>query len=173
MWPEIKQLIIQKMNNIISTNTTATTASDTTTTTNNTPTSPPTTSDTTSTTTALPPTNKTPTTNNSNNNTIISNNNVIVLEAAIMIEAGWYDIVDELWVSVTSTPITINRLKIRNNLSTEEAEKRIKSQINNEERIKYANFVINTDDKPVEEVEKEVAEYFESHILPQIGVGHV
>ena len=161
------------MNNIIYPTTTTTiptipTTFPITTTNNNTPTSPPTTSDTTSTTTALPPTNNTPT-----NITIISNNNVIVLEAAIMIEAGWYDIVDELWVSVTSTPITINRLKIRNNLSTEEAEKRIKSQINNEERIKYANFVINTDDKPVEEVEKEVAEYFESHILPQIGVGHV
>ena len=169
MWPEIKQLIIQKMNNIISTNTTATTASDTTTTNNNTPTSPPTTSDTTSTTTA--PRDTISGNNNNNNNSNISNSNVIVLEAAIMIEAGWYDIVDELWVSVTSTPITINRLKIRNNLSTEEAEKRINSQIKNEDRIKYANFIINTDDKPVEEVEKEVEAYFESHILHQIGGG--
>ena len=113
-------------------------------------------------------TTSTPTTSNT---TYTTNSNIIILEAAIMVEAGWYDIVDELWVSVTSTPITINRLKIRNNLSTEEAEKRINSQIKNEERIKYANYIINTDNKPVEEVEKEVADYYESHILPQIGGG--
>ena len=154
------------MNNIITTTTTTTTTTIPTTTnstSDTTPISPPT--------TALPTTTTTTSTDTTNSNN--NNSNVIILEAAIMIEAGWYDIVDEIWVSVTSTPITINRLKMRNNLSTEEAEKRINSQINNEQRIKYANFVINTDHKPVEEVEKEVEEYFESHILPRIGVGHV
>lgn len=70
---------------------------------------------------------------------------VAVIEAAIMIEAGWQDMVDTLWVVVVDRNIAIDRLMKRNNISKEDAERRVNSQITNEERIGYANRVITND----------------------------
>ena len=63
---------------------------------------------------------------------------VIVLEAAVMIEAGWQDLCDEVWVVATGPEAAIRRLRQRNNLSAEEAQKRLDSQLGNAERKKHA-----------------------------------
>ena len=63
---------------------------------------------------------------------------VIVLEAAVMIEAGWQDLCDEVWVVATEPETAIKRLRQRNNLSAEEAQKRLDSQLGNAERKKHA-----------------------------------
>jgi dephospho-CoA kinase len=70
---------------------------------------------------------------------------VVVLEAAVLLESGKTWQVDEIWVTVASEPTVLNRLKGRPRLSEEEARKRIRSQMSNEERIKKADVVINTD----------------------------
>jgi dephospho-CoA kinase len=71
---------------------------------------------------------------------------VVVLDAAILIEAGWASLVDEVWVTVASRATIIKRLNARGDgLSEGDVLNRIRRQMTNEERIKYANVIINTD----------------------------
>eukprot|EP00009_Paramoeba_aestuarina_P008862 CAMPEP_0201522038 /NCGR_PEP_ID=MMETSP0161_2-20130828/16416_1 /ASSEMBLY_ACC=CAM_ASM_000251 /TAXON_ID=180227 /ORGANISM="Neoparamoeba aestuarina, Strain SoJaBio B1-5/56/2" /LENGTH=228 /DNA_ID=CAMNT_0047920789 /DNA_START=65 /DNA_END=749 /DNA_ORIENTATION=+ len=70
---------------------------------------------------------------------------LILVEAAVMVEAKWMDLFDEVWVVVTDPDVAIERLMARNKLSKEEAQKRINSQITNEEREKVANVVVRND----------------------------
>ena len=70
---------------------------------------------------------------------------VAVLEAAVMIEAGWQDLVDEVWVVAVSRDTARERLMARNNLSAEDADRRIDSQISNDERLKHADVLISND----------------------------
>ena len=73
---------------------------------------------------------------------------VAVLEAAVMIEAGWQDLVDEVWVVAVSRETARERLMARNNFSAEDADKRIDSQITNDERLKHADVLISNDCPP-------------------------
>lgn len=68
---------------------------------------------------------------------------VIVLEAAVLIEAGWQSLVDRIWVTVVPPSVAQERLMRRNNLTAEEALKRINSQLSNEERTKQANVTLD------------------------------
>ncbi|MBA7544332.1 Dephospho-CoA kinase [subsurface metagenome] len=70
---------------------------------------------------------------------------VVVLEAPLLVEAGWTSLVDEVWVTTASEAIVLKRLKERMGLSESESLARIRSQLSSEERIKHANVVINTD----------------------------
>ena len=67
---------------------------------------------------------------------------VIVLEAAVLIEAEWKDLVDEVWVLATEPEMAIKRLKGRNNLSVEQAQARLDSQLNNKQRRGHADVYI-------------------------------
>ena len=60
---------------------------------------------------------------------------VVIIEAAVMLEAGWQDLVDVLWVTHVHPAVARERLMVRNNLSAEDADKRISSQMNNSERL--------------------------------------
>ena len=68
---------------------------------------------------------------------------VVVVEAALLFEAGWDTLVEEVWVTDTSEDIVVERLKERNGLSEEEAKKRINSQMDRAERIERSDFVID------------------------------
>ena len=68
---------------------------------------------------------------------------VVVVEAALLFEAGWDSLVEEIWVTDTPEEIVIERLKQRNGLSEEEARKRISSQMDRSERIERSDFVID------------------------------
>ena len=70
---------------------------------------------------------------------------IIAMEAAIMIEAGWQDLVSVLWVIEVDRVQAKDKLMARDKLSEEEAFKRIDSQISNEERRKHATYVIKND----------------------------
>jgi len=70
---------------------------------------------------------------------------VVVLEAPLLIEAGWTSLVDEIWVTVASEATVLRRLKERMGLSESESLARIHSQLSSDERIGQANVVINTD----------------------------
>ncbi len=70
---------------------------------------------------------------------------VVVLEAALLLEAGWTPLVDEVWVTVASEPAVIKRLRLRTGLSQEDSLARIRSQLRSGERAKHADVVIDTD----------------------------
>ncbi len=67
---------------------------------------------------------------------------IVILEAAVLFEAGWEDIGDETWVVVVDRETAIERSILRNKIDRTAAEKRIDSQISNEERISKADTVI-------------------------------
>ena len=76
---------------------------------------------------------------------------VAVLEAAVLIEAEWQDLVDEVWVVSVSPDAARERLMARNNMSAEDADARISSQLSNDERLRHADIVLDTD-CPLDEV---------------------
>jgi dephospho-CoA kinase len=69
----------------------------------------------------------------------------VVLEAAVLIEAGWKALVDEVWVVVAPPPVAIDRLARDRGLSREEAARRIAAQLTNEGRAAHADVVIAND----------------------------
>ncbi|MEX2376382.1 MAG: dephospho-CoA kinase [Dehalococcoidia bacterium] len=72
-------------------------------------------------------------------------NPVIVLEAAVLLEAGWQDLCDEVWVVLTSVKTAVTRLKERNNLAEDAAMARINAQMTNKERAAMADVKIDND----------------------------
>ena len=70
---------------------------------------------------------------------------VVVLEAPLLVEAGWTSLVDEVWVTVASEVTVLRRLGERSRLSQAESLARIRSQLSLEERVRRADVVINTD----------------------------
>ena len=67
---------------------------------------------------------------------------IVVVEAAVLIEAGWQDLFDQIWVVSSDVETVISRLNARNGLSREESLKRIDSQMPSKDRNKYADIVI-------------------------------
>ena len=70
---------------------------------------------------------------------------VVVLEAPLLIEAGWTSLVDEVWVTVASEATVLSRLQEQKGLSRQESLARIHSQLLSEERVRRADVVIDTD----------------------------
>lgn len=67
---------------------------------------------------------------------------VAVVEAAVLIEADWVPLVDEVWLVTTSPETARQRLFERNGLSAADAEARIRAQLTNEKRREYADVEI-------------------------------
>lgn len=71
---------------------------------------------------------------------------VSVIEAALIIEAGGQSRFDKLIVVQCREEVQIERLIRRNKLSAAEAEQRITSQMSQAEKLKHADFVIDSSD---------------------------
>jgi len=69
----------------------------------------------------------------------------IVVEAAILIEANWQPLFDEIWLVTTSKEKVIDRVERERGLQREQTEARIKAQLSDEERLQYASEVIAND----------------------------
>ncbi len=70
---------------------------------------------------------------------------VIIVDAAILFEANWTPLVDEVWVVVADEANVVQRAVARTGLPEEQIRSRLRSQMSNEERIKRANLVIHND----------------------------
>jgi len=68
----------------------------------------------------------------------------IVVEAAIMLEAGWR-FFDEIWVVVVRPETAIARVTASRGQSAEEVRRRIAAQMTNDERRRVATRVIEND----------------------------
>ncbi len=69
---------------------------------------------------------------------------VAVVEAAVMIESGSYERYDRLIVATCPRDVQIARFVEREHAAVEEAEARLARQMPLEEKLKYADFVIDT-----------------------------
>ncbi len=67
----------------------------------------------------------------------------IVLEAAVLFEAGWEDLVDQIWVVVVDPESAVERAVARGGLDADAVRARIASQLSNDERKTRADRVID------------------------------
>lgn len=82
---------------------------------------------------------------------------VIVLEAALLLEAGWKPMLDRIWVTTAPESIIAARLQKSRGLGQDQVLARLKTQIPQNEKIKRADVVINTN-VPLEELRAKVKE---------------
>lgn len=66
----------------------------------------------------------------------------VVLEAAILLEAGWDELVDEVWVIVAPDTVATERIRARTGMPREEIGRRIGAQMPEAERTRRATVVI-------------------------------
>ena len=69
-----------------------------------------------------------------------------IVDAALMIESGGYKRFDKLIVVHCRSEVQLERLMLRDGLSRNEAERRINSQMPQEEKQKFADYLIDTSD---------------------------
>ena len=71
---------------------------------------------------------------------------IAIVDAALMIESGGYKRFDKLIVVHCRADVQLERLMSRDNLNRAEAERRIAAQMPQEEKKKFADYLIDTSD---------------------------
>lgn len=69
----------------------------------------------------------------------------IGLEATLLIEAGWTNLVDRLWLVITPEEIAIQRLTEHKGIARSQILARLKSQMPPQQKAKYADEIIYND----------------------------
>ena len=68
---------------------------------------------------------------------------IVVLEAAVLLEAGWQNGLDETWVVVADRDTAVARAMARDGLDAAAVQSRIDAQLSNEERVAQATAVVH------------------------------
>ncbi|XP_033963471.1 bifunctional coenzyme A synthase [Pseudochaenichthys georgianus] len=71
-------------------------------------------------------------------------NQVCVLDAAVLLEAGWTDMTHEVWVTIIPEEEAVIRITERDGVTTEDALRRLQSQWSNSQQVERANVVLST-----------------------------
>ncbi|HUA34557.1 MAG TPA: dephospho-CoA kinase [Candidatus Binataceae bacterium] len=69
----------------------------------------------------------------------------IIVEAAILIEANWQPMCDEVWLVRASNKRVIERVERDRGMKPEQTEARIRAQLSDDERRKHADYVIENE----------------------------
>ncbi|MFI3209676.1 MAG: dephospho-CoA kinase [Peptostreptococcaceae bacterium] len=72
-----------------------------------------------------------------------STSKYIIVDGALLIEAKFLDLVDFLLLVTCDYSVQIDRITKRDNISIKDCELRINSQMKQEEKKKYANYIID------------------------------
>ena len=86
-------------------------------------------------------------------------NGIAIIDAALMIESGGYRRFDSLIVVWCEPDIQLARLMVRDGISAEEAQKRIVSQMPQDEKKKFADLLIDTS-RGIDDTRAQVVETF-------------
>ena len=94
---------------------------------------------------------------------------VAVVEAALLVEANWASLVDEVWVTVAPEESVVERTMARNGLDSDAVQARIRSQAPREELLSHADAIIDNRGSPEQLREKVTALWHErlAHIKQQ------
>ncbi|KAF3853673.1 hypothetical protein F7725_014361 [Dissostichus mawsoni] len=68
-----------------------------------------------------------------------SGKQVCVLDAAVLLEAGWTDMTHEVWVTIIPEEEAVIRITERDGVTTEDALRRLQSQWSNSQQVERAN----------------------------------
>lgn len=90
--------------------------------------------------------------------------NVVVVEGAVLLEAGWASIFDEVWIVTAPETLVVDRVRTSKGAPEQETMARISSQMSNEERRRFSPIVIENNGT-LDELRSKVAS--EWHALNQ------
>jgi dephospho-CoA kinase len=82
---------------------------------------------------------------------------LVIVEAALLIESGWYKMVDEVWLITADQEIRLHRIMQRDDISIEEARLRMQSQMPDDEKAEYADIII-VNNNGMEDLKRKVKE---------------
>ncbi len=74
------------------------------------------------------------------------NTAVLVVEAAVLFEAGWENLFDEIWVVTAPEEDVLDRLERQRNQKPEQTRARVRAQMTNEERERRADVMVRNDE---------------------------
>lgn len=74
----------------------------------------------------------------------IEGKEIVILEAAVLLQAGWEANCHEIWSCIIPSEVATQRIVERNNLSVEEAKARIASQMKNSVVVDNSNVVFSS-----------------------------
>jgi dephospho-CoA kinase len=90
--------------------------------------------------------------------------NPIVVEAAILIEANWQALFDEIWLVIASKERVVERIERDRGLKPEQTEARIRAQLSDEERQKHSTLVI-TNNGTIDELREKVTHLWQAALV--------
>jgi len=70
---------------------------------------------------------------------------IVVLEAAVLLEAGWQKGMEEVWVVIVDPEVAVKRAMARDGVDEDSIRKRLAAQTTNDQRIAAANVVIHNE----------------------------
>lgn len=91
----------------------------------------------------------------------------IVVEAAVLIEANWNALVDEVWLVVAHPEAVVARLNAQRGLSREAIEARVRSQLSDAERRAKSDVVIDNSGT-LEELRAQLARLWNERVLERV-----
>ena len=91
----------------------------------------------------------------------VNNEKIVVVDAALLIEAKFCDIVHKVLLITCDVEVQINRIMKRDNISREDALLRIKSQMSQEDKKNYADYIIDNS-YDLEILNKQVEEFLKN-----------
>ncbi len=92
----------------------------------------------------------------------------VVIEAAILIEANWQPLFDEIWLVTASKERVMERIERDRGLKPEQTEARIHAQLSDDERQMHSTLVI-TNDGTIDELREKVADMWQAALARNAG----
>lgn len=68
---------------------------------------------------------------------------IVIFDVPLLIESGWQDVADEVWLVSAPIEQRIRRIAMRDGLDEKQAMERISAQMTDEQKAKYADVIIN------------------------------
>ena len=93
---------------------------------------------------------------------------VVGLEAALLIEAGWQRLVDELWVTTADEDEAVRRVSRRSGLTEEQVRGRMATQMPVSQKIEQADVVIDNSGN-LEDLQRRVTEEWNGRVKGRIA----
>ena len=93
---------------------------------------------------------------------------VVVVEAAVLFEAGWGSLVDEVWSTAAPEETVVARLVARNGLPEDEARKRINAQMSAAERAARSQAVVDNSED-ITHLQEAVQALWETRVEVKVG----
>ncbi|MCL5044743.1 MAG: dephospho-CoA kinase [Deltaproteobacteria bacterium] len=87
----------------------------------------------------------------------------IVIEAAVLLEAGWQDLCDEVWLVTAPAASVRERLAAERRMTPAQVAKRLGAQLSEEERRRHADVVIENDGT-LEQLRARLAEIWQQRV---------